>query len=67
GGRSISSFNKTKSLLSDNKEELILEYALESAAQGFPDTLCHLEQKATDIIRSRFGPKAAPLGKNWVN
>ncbi|KIJ38003.1 hypothetical protein M422DRAFT_141244, partial [Sphaerobolus stellatus SS14] len=66
GGRSISSFNKTKQPLSEAEEELIIKYALESAAQGFPDTLRHIEQKATEIIRSRLGPKAAALGTNWA-
>ncbi|KIJ23159.1 hypothetical protein M422DRAFT_88215, partial [Sphaerobolus stellatus SS14] len=66
GGRSISTFNKTKKLLSDEEETLILDYALESAAQGFPDKLHHLEQKAMEIIRGRFGSKAKTLGKNWA-
>ncbi|KIJ38661.1 hypothetical protein M422DRAFT_140763, partial [Sphaerobolus stellatus SS14] len=66
GSHSITSFNKTKCLLSDKEEDVILEYALEAAAQGFPDTLHHLEMKATEIIRSRFGSRAEPIGQTWA-
>lgn len=70
GGHSLSSFNKSKHILSNEEEELIIEYALESASQGFPNTLQSLhqiEQKATVIIQSHLGSSAESLGPTWAN
>ena len=50
GGHSISKFNVTKRLLTDEEEQVIVDFALQSSDRGFPSTHAFLEQQANAIL-----------------
>ena len=64
GGRSISKFNSTKKLLTDEEEHVIVDFALQSSDCGFPCTHAFLGQQANTI---RMETAMSLLGKiGWT-
>ncbi|KIJ22877.1 hypothetical protein M422DRAFT_119910, partial [Sphaerobolus stellatus SS14] len=52
GGTSISTFNASKCMLSDTKEEKLVEYVLNSADHGFPLAHKNIHQYANMILKN---------------
>ena len=67
GGCSISKFNSTKKLLTDEEEHVIVDFALQSSDHGFPCTHAFLGQQANAILDSQNGDSYEPVGKHWVD
>jgi hypothetical protein len=65
GGISIQKFNAGKKLLSDEEEEVILKFAEETAARGFPLSHKRLHDHVDTIIRAR-DPEWDTVGERWT-
>ena len=67
GEQSMSQFNGTKKQLTDLEEQIIVDFALQSADRGFPPTHRFLECQVNAILESRLGPDYVPVGHNWMD
>ena len=68
GGISLTENNGRKSLLTDDEQQVIVEYILEMARCGFPLSPKRLREHAEKILRARLGDafREEGLGKNWA-
>ena len=67
GGVSMSAFNAGKQRLTPAEERVLVDFALESADQGFPLTHTNLYKAADDILTFHLGDEHDSLGQNWVD
>ncbi|KAF8151382.1 hypothetical protein B0H34DRAFT_623466, partial [Crassisporium funariophilum] len=67
GGTSLTDFNGTKSWLTYDEQQVILEYVLVMARRGFPLSPKRLREHAEKILQARLGNSfcESGLGKNW--
>ena len=63
----MSAFDAGKQRLTPAEESVFVDFALESADQGFPLTHANLYKAADDILTSHLGDEHVSLGHNWVN
>jgi len=61
----MSDFNSAKKKLKDNEEDIIVIYALEEAACGFPFSYNKLENLA-NILLSHRDQFTDPVSPSWV-
>lgn len=66
GGRSIDEFNKTKRLLKDEENAVLVEHIQERASAGFPPTQADIKFMANAIIKAR-DPPFKTVGKKWTS
>jgi hypothetical protein len=66
GGMSMSAFNALKQTIYPAEETIVLDFAEESAAIGFPPTGGRLIQAAQAILRARTGGQEV-LGPSWLD
>lgn len=66
GGRSIDDFNKTKRLLSDDENAVLVEHIQESSSVGFPPSQGDIRFMANAIIKARI-PSFQTIGKKWAS
>ena len=52
--------------LTASEEEVLVQYLLDSADRGFPLTYREIAAVANDILKSRDGVLASPVGKHWA-
>lgn len=67
GERTIQEFNAEKSWLSKEEAEVVLGFAEETAARGFPLSHRRLREHVDQIIRARIGPTFPGVGEQWTN
>jgi hypothetical protein len=63
--QSMYSFNATKQKLTIAEEQVIVDFAAQSADRGIPLTHKAVENAANEILRSRLGNDFKPVGVNW--
>jgi hypothetical protein len=63
----MSAFNAGKQRLAPAEEHVLVDFALESADQGFPLTHANLYKVADDILTSRLEDEHVSLGHNWID
>ena len=68
GGTSLTDYNVTKSWLTHDEQQVIVEYVLEMARHGFPLSPKRLREHAKKILWARLGETFPEdgLGKNWA-
>ncbi|EPQ54119.1 hypothetical protein GLOTRDRAFT_94485 [Gloeophyllum trabeum ATCC 11539] len=66
GGQKLADFNAEKSWLTASEADLVIEYAQEVAARGFPLSHRRLREHVEDICRAKFGAEWEGLGENWT-
>jgi hypothetical protein len=69
GGRSLSEFNADKSWLMPQEVDLVIEYAQEVAARGFPLSHKRLKEHVDAICQARLGSQFPEegVGKRWTD
>ncbi|OJA13082.1 hypothetical protein AZE42_11928 [Rhizopogon vesiculosus] len=60
--QSMSSFNATKQKLTIAEEQVIVDFAAQSADRGIPLTHKAVKNAANEILRSRLGNDFEPVG-----
>jgi hypothetical protein len=65
-GKSILEFNAEKQKLTPTKENILVEFILESAHHGFPMENSEMKMTADAILMSKFGPDCELVGESWV-
>ncbi|KAF9495919.1 hypothetical protein BDN71DRAFT_1377900, partial [Pleurotus eryngii] len=68
GGKSMSTFNVSKQLLSSAKEKVLVNLILESADHGIPLTCNNIHDYVDTIIKKHNGEgSSSGVGVNWVD
>lgn len=67
GGRSLAEFNAAKSLLTDGKNNILIDYIGEIGNHGFPLSHKRLKEHANLILRGHLGSSFRGLGKQWTH
>jgi len=69
GGKSKSTSNSEKSWLLPDEVEMVINYAVEVAARGFPLSHKRLKEHVDQICQARQAPNFPEhgVGKNWTN
>ena len=58
--------HKDQQKLKPSEEQTLVNFLIESAERGFPQTLHQIENFANLIRQSRLGPECEKVGENWV-
>ncbi|KAF9014409.1 hypothetical protein BDZ89DRAFT_906822, partial [Hymenopellis radicata] len=68
GGRKLSDFNASKGWLLPGEENMVVDYAIETAKRGFPLTHRRLRDIVNDVCRARMGSRfpEGGVGRNWT-
>ena len=66
GGRSTAAMHEDQQKLKPSEEQTLVNFLIESAERGFPQTLHQIENFAKLIRQSRLGPEYEKVGENWV-
>ena len=53
--------------LMPEEEAVLVQYLIETAKCGFPDTPRHAAMRANCILRERTSDPTACVGQNWIN
>ena len=56
-----------RQILYEQEEHAMVQYLIETAKRGFPDTPRRAVQCANQILRERTGDVNASVGKNWIH
>jgi len=56
-----------RQILYEQEEAIMVQYLIETAKCGFPDTPPRAIQRANQILRERTGDANANLGNNWIH
>lgn len=67
GGKPLREFNAEKRWLSDEEEEMVLQFSEETAARGFPLSHRRLREHVNQILRARLGRSFDGVGEAWTN
>ena len=54
-------------ILYEQEELAMIQYLIETAKHGFPDTPWHAIQCANQILQECAGDANASVGKNWIH
>jgi hypothetical protein len=66
GGQSIEEAHQSHQKLTPTEETTLVNFLQESAACGFLQTQCNIEQIANLICQNCLGPNCKDDGKGWV-
>lgn len=67
GKQSIQDFNKSKAWLTKEESDIVIEFAIKTAAPGFPLSHRQLAEHVDEILHARLGPTFHGVGKNWTD
>ena len=56
-----------RQVLYEQEEAVLVQYLIETAKHGFPDTPRRAIQRANQILRERTSDANASVGKNWIH
>ena len=68
GGRSLTETNGKKSWLTNEEQDIVVQFIIELARRGFPLSPKRLREHTEHILKARLGDQFPEdgLGKNWV-
>lgn len=67
GGKTLSDFNAEKSWLTNGEATVLIDYALEIGARGWPFSRRRLGEHADEVIGAKLGDAFKGVGLNWVD
>ncbi|KAF5375698.1 hypothetical protein D9615_009380 [Tricholomella constricta] len=67
GISSQASSNAQKSWVTDSEADVIINYALKLAEEGWPFSRTRMQEHADEVVRARHGDSFVGVGKCWVD